>query len=172
MDINKEELEKIYKELYLSYGNNEKIIDYETLVRMYTLYLALFLNKGGSFYHDVQFLIYVINGFKHFHDVAYDDEEVTKDVMFEEIKNHEIDLRRRMFNDSLADEKREVYTDSDLILWYSLEIFNLLKNMGLTNEYNEELLTLAVNSYRVAEKMNGKGMECKNSGMEYWKRNN
>lgn len=172
MENNNEELEMIYKELYLTYGNSEKYIDYELLVKQYAIYLSLFLNKESSFYHDLQFLLYVIEGFKYCHNTIYDDVSVDVEEMYKRIAEEEVKLVNKVAKESKEKGKNENFRDSDLILYYSCEVVTLLQVMGLASEYNDALFTLVFNTYVVEEKTDEKGTECMKSGMEYWKRNN
>ncbi len=172
MEEKNQELEKIYKELYLTIGNDEKVIDYEYLVRMYVLYLSLFFNKNSDFYYDCQFLFYVVDGFKYFNDLFFAEDDTTEEIIDEAMMKHEMTLREKV-NEAIENDSLDgTYSESDLIFCYTLELLDLFQVMGLMDEYGDKLRKLFFNTYLVEEKMTEKVKGCEGNEMEYWKHYN
>lgn len=170
--MNSEELLKTYKDLYLSYGNSDRCIDYEVLIRMYVIYLSMFFHKEGSFYHDVEFLIYVVRGFKYYCDLIYGDLSPSDSVMFGDIIKHEIVVRKKIVVENKNKSARVNYSDSDLALLYSLDAYSLLEGMNLIENFCDDVKLLAYNSYIIEEKTGEARKECEENGMEYRKGKN
>lgn len=156
-NLSNEELIEIYNELYLNREDGEKSIDFETFVMNYKIYLSLFFNVDSSFYGDIEFLLFAVDGFNYLYKCFFDDEEVDLDVIPLSLCEHDSRLRRKR---AILEEVN--YTDSDAVLVYSLKLAMMFKDMNLVDDYYDEILKIFFNSYVVESKEKG----CGKNGME------
>lgn len=168
-----QEKEEIYKELYM-YGNTEKNIDYMNIVRLYRGYLSLFFCEESSFYRDLEFLSYVVDGFSYFHDMILGEVELDPDVVMNYLIEHDAELRKkdRDTMDS-AEEGYFTYTEADTIFVYSVMTSMFLEETSLLSDYSDMVVKMFDSSYLILNELseeNDKGSD--SHGMEYWKSKN
>lgn len=156
-NISRGELFEIYKELYLKRNNSEKFIDFEILVQTYKMYLSAFFNVDCFLYGDTEFLFFAIDGFNYIYKSIFDDEIVDSDIIPLTLCDHDSDLRYRSL-----DLEETNYTDSDVILVYSLKLVMLFKDMDLIIKFYDKIQKLFFNSYVIESKEKG----CGKDGME------
>lgn len=157
--ISEEQLIMIYKELYFSRGNSEKCIDFNMLVDTYKIYLGMFFDNGCTFYSDIAFLEYVVDGFNYIYRSYIEDEKYDASVLHDAIINHHSELSCKCLNDT---EGEANYTNSDLILVYSMDLVIMFMNMDLVREFYDKIQKIFFNTYVIENSEKGRG----ENGME------
>lgn len=166
VSLSKEELIEVYKDLYLKDGNTEYFKDYESLVSLYKLYFSLFFSEKSNLYLDYEYIRYVVDGFHYMNETIFGEEKVSYKDIVSTLHERDSEIREKNKNSIF---KKEKYTDSDTVLFYTLNLAMGFKGNHFREEFYQIVQKALFNAYVICREEGKDKGGIKLDGVEYQK---